>query len=299
MKLKEAHWWFIPIPLFVFITWGILDNDKGLPILQLDKSLPGHYERIITLAPSLTEMVSAIGGSPKIVGITESCDFPPEVLDRPRVANHAGLYLEKILSLKPDLILAHGDDFISRESLNRLSELRVRVVLVPQPSLNEIPDVINRLGLLLQLEYNATRLADKLRSDISEIKNMKFSQNYKVLIQLERTPLYVAGTNNLISNIVEALGGKNITRDLSLDVPYPRISIESVLSLNPEIILIPISNGDSSWFSKMKSDWERFPTIAAVENDRVCLLNASTIVRPGPRILEGINEIIRCVRNST
>lgn len=299
MKLKEAHWWFIPIPIFVFLAWGIADNDKGVPILPLEKSIPGHYERIITLAPSLTEMVSAIGGGSKIVGITSSCDFPSEILDRPRIASHTNLYFEKILSLHPDLILAHGDDFISRDDLKRLSELNLRVVLVPQPSLNEIPDVINRLGLLLQLEENANRLAENFRSQLSDIKNIKFSKSFKVLIQLERTPLYVAGTKSLISDVVEELGGQNITRNLPLEVPYPRISVESVLSLDPEVILIPISNGDNKWFSKMKGDWMRYPKISAVKNNRICLLNASTIVRPGPRIFEGINEILNCVKDST
>lgn len=299
MKLKEAHWWFIPIPIFVFLTWGISDNEKGIPIVPLEKSLPGHFERVITLAPSLTEMVSSIGGSSKIVGITESCDFPSDILDRPRIASHSKLYFERILSLHPDLILAHGDDFISKDELKRLSELNLRIVLVPQPTLKEIPDLINRLGQLLQLEENSSRLADKIRSDLSTITNNRFTRPYKVLIQLERTPLYVAGTKSLISDVVETLGGQNITRDLSLEVPYPRISVESVLSLNPEVILIPISNGDNKWFSKMKGDWAHYPKISAVKNNRVCLLNASTIVRPGPRILDGINEIMSCVKDST
>lgn len=296
MNLK-TYWWFLPIIVFALITWGLQGNKKS-QILDLETVTPKKFERVITLAPSLTEMVSAIGGADKIIGVTESCDYPPEILDRPPVANHTKLYFERILTLKPDLILVHDNDFINKEDLERLSELGLKVVWVPQPKFKEIPDIIESLGKVLMLDKKADEVARELRSEYAKMQDLKFNKTYKVLIQLERTPLYVAGTKSLISDIVEELGGKNITESLSIKAPYPRISVEAVLNSDPDIILIPISNGDRNWFSKMNKDWQRYPYLSAVKGNKICLINASTVVRPGPRIFNGVKEIALCAKGS-
>ena len=292
----SIKWLFLPIPLGFFAIWAPYQLKVPQNFFPLEDARPGEFRRIITLAPSLTELVSSIGGEERIIGITESCDYPPPILDRPKVANFKNLHLEQIINLRPDLILAHDQEFSNSKELKRLASMGIPVVLVPQPSLREIPTFIEQIGKLIGLEEEAKQRAYQFRKKLDALQIRGSLIRPRVFIQLEHHPLYAAGEKSLVHELVLLSGGENITPALTPRIKYPRLSLESVVSTNPEVILIPITRNQS--FEKMKKEWEGFPQLAAVKNNSICPIDASLLVRPGTRIFDGIEKIQRCFQGA-
>ncbi|MDD4872960.1 MAG: helical backbone metal receptor [Kiritimatiellae bacterium] len=250
-------------------------------------------DRIVSLAPNMTEIVCAIGAGDVLVGRTTACNYPPEIVSKvPAVGDFGVPSFESVVAAHPTLILEADlkNEIIGR----RLDEMGLRRLRVPCNSLSDIPVAIRSIGVVLHKEANANILADNLVANIEEFKRAVPKNNRpKVFMEISSDPLITAGSKSFISELVALAGGENIGDKITRQ--YFEISSEWVVSRNPDIILClnKPSKGAIRNLVMKRSGWQG---IAAIRQGRVYdNFNLDVISRPGPRVLQGIEELRDCI----
>jgi len=245
-------------------------------------------ERVVSLAPNLTEIVCAIGGAHHLVGRTSVCNFPPEaVKDVSIVGGFGDPSLERLLSVKPTLVL---DVALSDEALaQKISEIGLRRERIPCSSLAEIPDAITAIGTLIGHDSEARTLAADLRSIIEAFRARSLTTRHRprVYVEIWCDPLTTAGKNSFISELITLAGGINIGDIVNKD--YFQVGPEWVLDQNPDVILClyMTGSGDARNSLLQRSEWG---AVNAVKTGRVYSdLDSDLVLRPGPRVLQGIS----------
>lgn len=228
-------------------------------------------QRIISLAPDLTEILFAAGAGNKIVGTVQGSDFPTQAQKIPVVATFNGADLEKILALSPDLIVVWSEGSLARS----LQKLGIPVFLSHQTKLTDIPRTIKRLGCLAGTEKTADHAAMKFMQKYTELqKKFSHKKNTTVFFEIWPKPLITVSKHNWINDAIELCGGKNIFADLNTSAP--EVNMEAVFIADPDII-----------FGTEKF-WQEWPQLKAVKLHHVFEINSDQIERAGPRILEGV-----------
>ncbi|HFC53615.1 MAG TPA: cobalamin-binding protein, partial [Gammaproteobacteria bacterium] len=189
-------------------------------------TLPRPAERIVSLAPHLTENLFAAGAGPKLVGTVQSCDYPPAAQQIPRVGGHAGLDLESIVSLDPDLIVAWASGN-RREDIGRLRRLGFTIYLSEPRQLDDIPDEIEKLGELAATVPTARRSARDLRSRLRQLRHRYSAlRPVRIFYQLWHQPLMTVNGEQIISKAMALCGGRNIFA--GLPALAPSVTVEAV-----------------------------------------------------------------------
>lgn len=252
-------------------------DDEGLLV-----SLSEPAERIISLAPSLTELIFAAGAGDKLVGVVEYSDYPEAAKKIPIIGRHDLLDLERILELKPDLIVAWQTGN-PRASVNRLRELGLSVYIAEPKSLDSIPSHIERLSALAGTEQFAKHAATSFRDELRSLSE-EYSDKAPVstFYQVWDVPLISAGGNELINDIITLCGGVNIFVDINLVAP--KVSEEAVLLRNPDAI---VASGMDIERPEWLDDWKRWPTVTAVAEDNLFFVPPELLQRHTPRALLG------------
>ena len=251
-------------------------DDLGRPV-----AINGTPERIISLAPSNTEILFALGLGDKVVGVTDWCDYPPEALDKEKVGAYDTPDTEKIVSLTPDLILvAHGT---TMEVIDNLVGLELTVFGIETTNLDDLLSDIRKIGEITDKEVEAAALTSEMESRIQAVTSQteELEEKPKVFYIVWHDPLWTAGAETFIHELIEKGGGVNICGNLT---GYPMISIEEVVAYNPEVIVT------SSWLGV--NEWAMNETTLNVtyarQNDRVYMCDDNLVQRPGPRLVEGL-----------
>jgi iron complex transport system substrate-binding protein len=209
--------------------------------------LPRVPERIVSLAPKNTELLFAIGAGAQVVGVTSQCNYPPEALDRERVGVFSGksLSLEKIVSLRPDLVVSAGE--FHRAVVNELERLGLTVVAMGADSLTELYSEIQLMGEMSGHVDQSAALVSQMRDRVERVRestrHISPAQRVTVYYQVWDAPLTAAGPASFIGEMIELAGGINIVTDRA--ARYPQISEEALLQLNPDVILAPTSHAAS------------------------------------------------------
>lgn len=252
-------------------------DDEGLLI-----SMDAPAERIISLAPSLTELIFAAGAGDKLVGVVEYSDYPEAAKSIPIVGRHDLLDLERILELQPELVVAWQSGN-PRASVNRLRELGLTVYIAEPKSLDSIAIHIERLSILAGTEEAANVAVDSFRSTL-QFLTTTYSNKAPVstFYQVWDVPLISAGGNELINDIISLCGGENIFADIRLVAP--KVSEEAVLLRNPEVI---IASGMDIERPEWLDDWKRWPSLAAVDRGNLYFVPPDLLQRHTPRALQG------------
>lgn len=252
-------------------------DDEGLLI-----SLSAPAERIISLAPSLTELIFAAGAGDKLVGVVEYSDFPEAAKNIPIVGRHDLLDMERILELRPDLVVAWQSGN-PRASVNRLRELGLIVYIAEPKSLESIPSHLERLSILSGSEETANAAADTFRASLQALSN-EYSHKAPVstFYQVWDVPLISAGGNELINDIISLCGGVNIFSDI--DLIAPKVSEEAVLVRNPEVI---VASGMDIERPEWLDNWKRWPSLAAVARGNLFFVPPDLLQRHTPRAIQG------------
>lgn len=240
-------------------------------------------QRIIALSPHSVEMLFAIGAGDRIIATLEYSDYPKAALDIPRIGNFTGIQIEKVIALQPDLI-------IGWKSGNKLADLKKLeslgfTVFYSQPkNITEISSELIKIGKLTGLENKAEDAANNIQNQHHEIIR-RYANKAKVSVfyQLWHDPLRTVGSDNWNAALIENCNGENIFKDT--DTPYPVVSLENVLSKNPEVIIIPHHSGSVA----VKQDlWNKWQHIKAVKQKRIFTLDGDLLHRFGPRAIEGL-----------
>ena len=252
-------------------------------------------QRIVSLAPSNTEILFALGLGDKVVGVTEYCNYPEAAKTKPKVGGFSTVDIEKVVSLRPDLVLA--TQIHSKTIIPALEKLGLTVVALTPSSLTGVLDSITLVGKITGQSKEASELIKDLSTRIKAIadKTQKLSpaQRPRVFYVTWHDPLMTAGTGTLSNDVISQAGGQNIASDITGD---KTIDLETVINRDPEVIIVSVGMGtgeDSPW-QYIKSE-SRLKNTQALLADRVYKIDGDLIHRPGPRIVEALEQMAQFI----
>lgn len=250
--------------------------------------VPENPSRVIALAPSITEIIYDLGQERKLIGVTQYSTYPSEAESLPRVGSYVRLDIEKIVSLKPDLCIAIKDGN-PKHIVDKIVALNIPVYVIDPRNLLQIMDTITRLGSLLDAGNAAAVLVADMEKRIEQVQTLAKKARYKprVFFQIDAEPLFSAGDNTFIHELIELAGGINTAAG---EDPYPRYSWEDILVLQPEIVLISSMAGGLDPENLIRS-WKKWNQLSAVNNDQVFVVEADLFDRPSPRLVDGLEAI--------
>jgi iron complex transport system substrate-binding protein len=242
--------------------------------------------RIVSLAPSLTEMACALGLEQNLVGVTTFCDRPASVKGKPTVGGPANPSLEAVLRLKPDLVLV-DEEGIGSKLAKRLQKLGVKTVTFRGSRFDRLVPAIRQLGNELGVPQAAERLAGRIEAGLRN--NTTQNRQIRTLFVIWPDPLVAAGPGSLLDDVLQRIGFANIAEDARSG--YPRLSLEAVIARNPQLIVV--GQGDKLGVPLQRM-LKHLSSLDAVRQGRVCMVS-DALYRPGPRIPEGIAELKQCL----
>ncbi|MDE3035835.1 MAG: cobalamin-binding protein [Nitrospirota bacterium] len=247
--------------------------------------------RIVSLAPSMTEILYSLGLDEEIVGVTEFCDYPPQALAKPKVG-YSNPNVESIVALKPDLILAPSA-FLRADTLAKLEQLKIATFVLDAKTIEDIPSHVQTIGRMLDRAQAAGRVATEMRQQVAVIRAaVQALPRPRVLYVLNSQPLITVGPGSFIHQMIELAGGVNVAG--RAQTPYPRLSMEEVLKEDPELLLFPVGTAESISESEQQQ-WRRWTTLSAVKHRRFHQVPADLLNRPGPRITQGLEVLARSI----
>ncbi len=262
-----------------------------LLILFLCNSLYA-YERIVSLAPSITEILYALGLEKKIVGVTNFCDYPPQVKKKPRIGGMTNPSIEAVMYLKPDIVIMTTDGN-PKEFKEKLSNLNIKSYVFKARRIYELPEGIRDLGIFLGVRDKAEVIAGRIEDTIKKYKSLISLndthisiQNKKAIFIIWPEPLIVAGPETAIDDTLNLLGWENIAHDTLSK--YPKFSIEEIIHRSPDVIFI--GKGHVNMVKLSEKLLKRLSMIEAVKKKRV-YYTSDALYRLGPRIKKGIEEL--------
>lgn len=255
--------------------------------------LPHPAQRIVSLAPNLTELLFAAGAGQQVVGAVRYSNYPPAARRLPRVGDYQSLDLEAIIALRPDLIVAWRSGNPPAQ-VAQLAALGFPVYFSEPRRLPDIPSTLERLGRLAGSEKIASRAAASFRRKISRLSAMYAKRAaVRVFFEIWNMPLMTISHRHIISAVLRLCGAKNIFGDLS--ALAPTVSMEAVLASNPDAILM---TGRRRHRAQWMRFWRRWPQLTAVKENHLFFISADDIVRPGPRLAEGAVQVCRAVEKA-
>lgn len=245
-------------------------------------------QRIVSLAPGLTEILYALGLDEKIVGVTSYCNWPTRVRQKPRIGGFTNPSIEKIVSLKPDLIIVTADGN-RKDIMQKLERIGLSVYVTNPSDTAGILKSILDIGEITNRRKEAGKLVDKLQKRLNNIEaQIRHKSKPKVFFQIGLEPVITVGKGTLINETIERAGGINVA---GLDTArYPRYSAEGIMQASPEIVLFaPMANDRE--FVAVKKFWQELKGIPAVKNNKIYPVNTDLIGRASPRIVDAIETM--------
>ena len=239
-------------------------------------------QRIISLAPNITEVLFHIGAGEQIVGADEYSNYPEQAKQIMRVNNHAAANYELILSLQPDVVIAwqsgNGDKII-----NRIRQLGIPIFVIETRSLEDIPNLFARFGALSGHIENAELKAESFSRRLSLLREQNSAKSeVRTFYQIWDEPLITLNGKHMVSSVIELCGGRNIFADAIPLVPY--VNIESIVAADPQVI---IAGGSKEEKPYRFDSWRKWEQISAVRDRHVYLIPADLMQRHSVRILDG------------
>ena len=285
-------WILIPLIGLSCISAPFRAAEARLVTDQLGREVrvPADPIRIVSLAPSITEIVFALGQEHRLAGVTQFSDHPPEAARLPRVGSYVHPDLERIVALRPDLCIAIKDGN-PREVAERLEGLGIPVYAVDPRDLNSVMRSIREVGLLVNHEEGASVLVERMRRRIESVKVRVENAPHRpgVFFQIGITPIVAVGTDTFIHELIVLAGGKNLTAG---PTPYPRFTREQVLTMMPEVLIITSMTRGGA-FDQVKAEWLRWPQMPAVKNGRIHVVDSNIFDRPSPRLVDALELLAR------
>ncbi len=261
---------------------------------QLGRKLvvPDDPQRIVSLAPSITEIIFQLNQAHRLKGVTQHSNYPAQALALPKVGSYVRLDLERILALSPDLCIAIKDGN-PKEIVDRLQSMKIPVYVVDPRDLETVIQTILEIGRLLNASEHAEMLSKTMHHRLQQVMKIA-AENEKrprVFIQIGIAPIISAGSKTFIHDLILKAGGINVAAG---STAYPRYSREQVLALSPEIIIIT-SMARQAGFEKVKTDWSRWANLPAARNQSIYLVDSDLFDRPSPRLLDGLELLVKLI----
>lgn len=242
-------------------------------------TIPREPKRIVSLAPSNTEILFALGLDKRIVGVTNRCDYPPEAKKKPKIGDQI-ISVERVLAAKPDLVVAHA--VLNAGVIPTLERRGLRVIAFDPVTLVDLMNDILKLGRATGRLVRAGSVAESMRAEIARAKADPKGKGRRTIAVVQINPPWAAGSETMVDELIELAGGRNVAAGVK---GYKQISNEKLLALDPEVVLI-LSPEDES---VLKTSFWR--TTRAVKTGHYHKLDSDIFVRPTPRIVEGLKTL--------
>lgn len=262
-----------------------LTDDAGRNV-----TLPARVERVITLAPNLTEIVFAIGAGDRVVGNTSYCDYPAEAKNVAKVGDTLQPSLERIIALRPQVVLVSTASQLEVFT-QQLQSQNIAVFVTDPHDLEGVFKSIEQVGRMLDHEQQAQALVQKLRERTNAVEQaVKQTQSMRVFYQVSGEPLYAPGHDAFVTDLMRRAGGTSVTADLP--GAWLRYSNESALAARPDAIILPTGGSMGAANSQIAEALRNSP---AAQAGRVYKINDDLLARPGPRAVLGLEEMARAL----
>jgi iron complex transport system substrate-binding protein len=244
--------------------------------------------RIVSLAPSVTETLFALGAGPDVVGVSQYCDYPPQVRDLPRVGSFLTPNLEAIIALRPTLVVGLELSSDVRQ-IRALNSMGYPVLLVSDDSLQQIETSIEKVGARIDREDEAHRLVAQIRAQIATVQNRLANvKPVRALMLVGHQPIVAVGPDTYLDELMRIARADNIVE--AVGEQWPHLSLEFIIAMRPEVILDGAMGTDPASSSDF---WEKYPTIPAVRDRRVYGYAEDPMLHAGPRVGESLEIIAR------
>lgn len=278
-----------PLILIIFFIYPIgvvgaaitVTDDLGQTVRLTEPA-----EKIVSLAPHVTELLFAAGAGEKLVGVAAYSDYPPQAKALPRVGGYDKIDMERILLLQPDLIVAWASGSSPRQ-IDQLKQMGYTVFLSEPRALEAIPDALEKLGELAGTESAAKRAASAFRRRYRALK-IRYQNRFalRVFYEIWNQPLQTINGDHIISKIIALCGGKNIFAELGALAPV--VSLEAVLLRDPEVI---VTGGMAAERPEWLDKWKKWEDLTAVKRHNLFFIPPELLQRPTPRILDGMEML--------
>ncbi len=272
--------------------WLTVTDDLGREV-----TIAKQPERIISMAPANTEILFALGLGEKVVGITNVCNYPSQTKEKEQIGDYDNPNLEKIIELKPDLILAsHGNP---TELIEQLEELNYTVVGLKPNNIDHIISSISMVGKITGKVKESARLTEEMEERIeavlAETTSLVENNRPRVLYVVWYKPLWTAGSGTFIDELIQKAGGINIAGDIA---GWPQMNLEIVIEKNPQVIIIGYSEDQPELIEAVRNE-STLDQTDAFKNNQIHTIDTDIVSRTGPRIVDALEEMARIIHPET
>ena len=261
-----------------------------------DAPLPNRADRIVSLAPNITEILFAIGLGDEIAGVTLDSDYPPDAAKKPKVGTFWQPDIEAVVAARPDLVITLG--FEQQKNLaERLRRIGYNSLTLNIEKVSDLFDAIERIGAATGRQRQANELICRIRTKFQGLASMVGAgPKVRVLWVVQREPLRVAGRDTFVNEMIELAGGENAIGPTVHK--YPPIGSEQVVACNADVIIESAMGRKDieSQRERALQHWSKFKHLPAVASRRVFVIPGDTVSRLGPRLYDGTETIARCLR---
>jgi len=267
---------------------GTYTDDMGREI-SIDK-MP---ERIVSHVPPITEILFALGLGEKVVGVSDYCDYPEEAKLKASVGDYYNPSIERIVDLDPDLVLTDGHS----ETVKQLDSLGIALLVLDPTDFEGIYRDIELLGKVTGAESNAEQVIDDMKKEISDVlEKVKDAPRISVFYIIDATDLnnpWTAGPGSFVDSLIGMAGGENVAG--KAPGPWVQLSIEQIVSSDPEIIILPAAHGTVFTSPDVLKEHPVWREVSAVKQDNIYSIDGDLVDGYGPRIVQGLKEIARII----
>jgi iron complex transport system substrate-binding protein len=268
-------------------AWGLEVVDQ----VGRSLTLAAPPQRIVSLDPSVTEVLYAIGAQDRLVGVTDFCDYPPEARRKPHVGDMLSPNLETLVTLKPDLVVATREGN-RKETFDQLERLGIPVYLVDPITVRDVLKLIADLGELTNRRDGTAAVTRDLERRIAAVQERVAGRpRPRVLYVLWPEPLIVPGRGVLVTELITLAGGASVTGDQGQG--YPRLSLEAAVGRKPEVIIL--ARHGSRGGATAREQWQRLESMPAVKSGRLYTADGDLMHRYGPRMVVGLETLARLI----
>ncbi|PHS25768.1 MAG: ABC transporter substrate-binding protein [Methylophaga sp.] len=287
-------------PLFLFSLIFVIALIAVKPESTILIDSVDSPQRIISLSPSITETLFALGLANKVVAVSDYCDFPLEANDLPKVGGLMNPSLEAIIAQQADLVILSAKQ---QRTIKQLQHLTIATLAVDSTTLFDIKETITAIGQRTEHQQQAKKLLTLLENKIHFIaENTKSLSRPTVMISLGNSTsneqinsVYIAGQNDFYNDLITLAGGTNVYKDTRLNVPS--LSVEGIIQLNPDIIIdiYPEADDHNADLQQVLQRWQSLKHINAVKNNRIYIIEESYATIPGPRVILLLEQFARLI----
>ena len=267
---------------------GTYTDDMGRGV-SIDK-VP---QRIVSHVPPITEILFALGLGEKVVGVSDYCDYPEEAKSKPSVGNYFNPAIENIVALDPDLVLTDGHS----ESIKQLDSLGIKYLVIDPQDIDGIFRDIEILGRAAGVEDRAKELVDDMKKDmsnvVSRVEGAPRVRAFYVVDATDPNNPWTAGPGTFVDALITMAGGENIAA--KAPAPWVQLSIEQVVSSDPEVIILPAEHGTAFTSPEVLEELPAWRGTTAVEQGRICIIDGDLVDGYGPRIVQGLEVIAKAI----